>query len=318
MDQYKVSILVPVYKVEKYIRRCAISLFSQSLENIEFIFIDDFSTDNSINILKEVVSEYPHLTDRLQIICHNKNMGVAAARSTALNNAVGTYVLFVDSDDYIEPTMVEHLYNKAIEVNADMVFCSFFNEFNNAKTEEFQIRPINDKKELIKSTFSNPSFWNKLFKRELIETNNLEIMEGVDYGEDLALIPRLVYYSNTFAFIEKPLYHYVLYNDNALTKRLTNNHIKQTLKVVQLLSNFFKNKEESYNDLILQLKASRKAKILRSGRIEKEYIDLFPELKSKINKLDLDYKTKIILLLALNNKKILLKLFVSLLIQKGR
>lgn len=318
MDQYKVSILVPVYKVEKHIRRCAISLFSQSLENIEFIFIDDFSSDNSIIILKEVISEYPHLTDKIQIICHNKNMGVAAARKTALNSAVGTFVLFVDSDDYIEPTMVELLYNKAIEVNADMVFCSFFNEFNNKKTVEYRITPTNDKKELIKSTFSNPSFWNKLFKRELIETNNLEIMEGVDYGEDLALIPQLVYYSNTFAFIEKPLYHYVLYNDNALTKKLTNNHIKQTLKVVQLLNNFFKNEEESYNDLILQLKASRKAKILRGGKIEKEYIDLFPELKSKINELELDYKTKIILLLAQNNKIILLKLFVSLLIQKGR
>lgn len=313
MNKFKVSILVPVYGVEKYIERCAHSLFLQSFKDIEFIFVDDCTMDESIVRLKEVISEYPACIDKVQIIKHKKNKGVGAARKTAINAATGIYILYVDSDDYIEPNMVELLYNKAIEVDADMVFCSFLNEYSDKKSIEFRIRPTNNKVKLIQNTFSNPSFWNKMFKRDLILKNHLEIHEGINYGEDLVVIPQLIYYSNTFAFVEKPLYHYIHYNVNSYTSEFSDENLNQTLMVIQLLTDFFIDKEVYYKDGILLLKAIRKAKILRSGRTEKQYVDLYPEINSNIKLLDIDYKTKIVLLLAAHKQYFLLKIFVKIL-----
>ena len=313
----KVSVLVPVYGVEKYIERCALSLFSQTYGNIEYIFVNDCSIDKSMDVLQKVVTKFPNRIDSVRVISHETNRGVGSARNTGLESATGDYILFVDSDDYIEPDMVEALCYKTLENDSDIVFCSFRNEFNNGKSAQFNINKTFDKVELINDAYSHPALWNKMFKRKLFLENDLHIYKGINYGEDLALLPRLLFYANSFAFVEKPLYHYIQFNSDSYTRKFTDENLKQTLKVIDLLSDFFANKE-GYEDGILLLKAIRKAKILRSGRTEKQYADLFPEINSSTSTFHLDSKSKILLFLAAKKQYKLLSVFVKLLVNRRK
>ena len=97
-----VSICVPIYGVEKYIERCAVTLFEQTYDNLEYIFVNDCTTDDSMAILEEVISRYPARSSAVRIIAHEKNRGLAAARNTTVENCTGEFILHVDSDDYIE------------------------------------------------------------------------------------------------------------------------------------------------------------------------------------------------------------------------
>ncbi len=121
----KVSILVPIYNVEKYIERCAVSLFEQTYDNIEYIFIDDKGTDNSIQILEAVIKRYPNRQNNIKVIDHVVNKGLAVARNTALTNAEGRFVIHVDSDDYVEKDMVERCISCQSQDNSDIVLFGF-------------------------------------------------------------------------------------------------------------------------------------------------------------------------------------------------
>lgn len=107
MNNPLVSILVPIYGVEKYIKRCAISLFEQTYKNIEFVFVNDCTRDSSISVLKDVVTEYPYLANKVKIINHIHNKGLAAARNTAIKESSGDFVFHVDADDWLEKTAIE-------------------------------------------------------------------------------------------------------------------------------------------------------------------------------------------------------------------
>ena len=122
----KVSVLIPVYGVEKYIRRCAVSLFEQTLEEVEYIFVDDCSEDKSISVLEETIERFPNSYAKVKILHHSENRGSAAARNTALNMATGEYIIVIDSDDFIESTMLEDLYNSAIDDMADIVVSDYW------------------------------------------------------------------------------------------------------------------------------------------------------------------------------------------------
>ena len=115
----KVSILVPIYNVETYIHQCAVSLFEQTYNNIEYIFVDDASPDNSITILKDLIKRYPKREKDVRIITHEKNRGLAVARNTAISNATGDYIFIVDSDDYMEKQTIEWMveYDEKKHVN---------------------------------------------------------------------------------------------------------------------------------------------------------------------------------------------------------
>ena len=116
-----VSILIPVYGVEKYIERCARSLFEQTYANLEFIFVDDRIPDHSIQLLENVLTMYPHRLKQVKIIKHSKNEGIAVVRNTAISNATGDFIFFVDSDDYIETDTISALVNEQNLTNADIV-----------------------------------------------------------------------------------------------------------------------------------------------------------------------------------------------------
>ena len=125
----KVSVCIPVYGVEKYIERCARSLFEQTMrDGIEFIFVNDCTPDKSIEILEKVLAEYPHRKKQTQIINHEKNSGLVAARKTGLAHATGEYIIHCDSDDWVELNMYEKMYHAAKAADADMVYCDYVKE----------------------------------------------------------------------------------------------------------------------------------------------------------------------------------------------
>lgn len=314
-----VSVLVPVYGVEKYIEKCVRSLFSQTMKTgIEFIFVNDCTKDKSIEILESVIKEYPEKKTQIYILHHKQNKGLTEARRTGFNHAKGEYICIVDSDDFIEPDCIELLYTKAIAKNADIVFCSYTEEYENNYSKIVSFPFVDDKVGLVNLSFDKPMFWNKMFKKDIVILNNIPFATGINYGEDLAVTPKIIYYSNSFAFVDKPLYHYAQYNINAYTKEFSEKSLQQTLSVVKLLSDFFEGTPDYdlYEDSILLLKAIRKAKILRSGIIEKQYVELFPEINRSINGLAIDLKTKIILNLAAKKYYLFLKMFVHLLLNR--
>ena len=197
----KVSVIVPIYNVEKYLEKCINSLLSQTLEDIQIILVNDGSKDNSGNIAKEYEKNNK---DRV-IYVEKANGGLSDARNYGLKYATGDFIAFLDSDDYIEKNAYEEMYNKAIEENADYVECDFIWEFPNKIRVDKQY-PYKNKKEML--SFVRVVAWNKLIKRQLITDNNLEFPKGLRY-EDVEFTYKLIPFINKFAYVDKPFIHYV-------------------------------------------------------------------------------------------------------------
>ena len=197
----KVSVIVPIYNVEKYLEKCINSLLSQTLEGIQIILVNDGSKDNSGNIAKECEKNNKNRI----IYVEKENGGLSDARNYGLKYATGDFIAFLDSDDYIEKNAYEEMYNKAIEENADYVECDFIWEFPNKIRVDKQY-PYKNKKEML--SFVRVVAWNKLIKRQLITDNNLEFPKGLRY-EDVEFTYKLIPFINKFAYVDKPFIHYV-------------------------------------------------------------------------------------------------------------
>ena len=197
----KVSVIVPIYNVEKYLEKCINSLLSQTLEDIQIILVNDGSKDNSGNIAKECEKNNKNRI----IYVEKENGGLSDARNYGLKYATGDFIAFLDSDDYIEKNAYEEMYNKAIEENADYVECDFIWEFPNKIRVDKQY-PYKNKKEML--SFVRVVAWNKLIKRQLITDNNLEFPKGLRY-EDIEFTYKLIPFINKFAYVDKPFIHYV-------------------------------------------------------------------------------------------------------------
>ncbi|WP_313095221.1 glycosyltransferase family 2 protein [Empedobacter sp.] len=311
----KVSILVPVYGVEKFIERCAISLFEQTFADIEFIFVNDCTPDNSIEILGKTIEKYPHRKSQVQIINHEVNKGLAGARNTGVEHASGDYILHVDSDDYLDLNAIELLYAKAVETNSDIVTCNYVLQWGEIQHEAVQ-NIGKDKVDFINLMLSSQAIVgvvNKLFRRKLYIDNNIKAFEGVNFGEDYVTSPRLAYYANSVSKIDNPVYHYIQTNTNSYTKKLTKGHIDNILFVFEELTNFFGNKEDYhlYKKAILEGKLRKKIELffITDSKYWNDLYLAFPEVK-QINDLSiLTVRENIIYKLIENRNFLLLKLY---------
>lgn len=214
----KLSIIVPVYNVEKYLPKCLESLIKQTLKDIEIICVNDGSMDNSLAILKEFASK----DSRIKII-DNQHQGVAKTRNTGIKQSTGEYIGFVDSDDYIDLDFFEKLYNSATKSNSDIAIASilkhknFFNIYNAKYTKEETAITIQDK---IKLCEDKKHFffyaWNKIYHSGFIKENNIKFSEGQIY-EDVMFAIKALYYSNKIISVYGTKYHYIEH-ENSLTK----------------------------------------------------------------------------------------------------
>ena len=193
MNIPKVSVIVLIYKVEKYIERCARSLFCQTMQDIEYIFVNDCTLDCSIQILQSVIDEYPQRKSDIKIISHEKNMGSGAARNTGLEAAGGEYVIYCDGDDWVDPDMYEKLYIKAREDNADIVMCDYYEE-KQGKRIRYSQNPFRYKGDIVEQMLVgklHSSVWGALVRKSLYEDNHIQFPVGISMWEDLCTSVRL-------------------------------------------------------------------------------------------------------------------------------
>ena len=217
-----VSILVPIYNVEPYIVRCVRSIFEQTYLNLEFVFVDDGSSAKSIEILQQEISNYPQWNGRIKMIRHDKNLGLAVARNTLVDNAKGDFLFYVDSDDWIEPNAVELMVKKQLETDADIVTGIYvkhaLNDKNESVTQEVARFIDKDRDEALNYVLEYTSvvaLWNRLIRSTLYHEHNIRCVEGVNAGEDLLITPRLFYYAKKVASCDAITYHYNRINSNS-------------------------------------------------------------------------------------------------------
>lgn len=223
----KVSVLIPVYKVEKYIQRCLKSVLEQTYKNLEVIVVDDASPDNSVLLLNVELQKYPQRIKQVKVIKHDRNLGLAQARNTALRAATGDYVFNIDSDDYLlENTAIESFVNIAVENNADIVEGDFVRIYSeNVRVNETIKRNYEKKEKLIECIITkknNFTVWNKLIKRDLYVLNDIYVPSGINYGEDYVTCPRLYYYAAKIAHLQSFTYGYNLENTTSFYANRTN------------------------------------------------------------------------------------------------
>ena len=222
----KVSVVVPIYNSEKYLKECINSIINQTIQDIEILCVNDGSTDNSLNILNELKKK-----DKRIIIFNQKNSGAENARNVALNNASGEYISFVDSDDWVEPIFLEKMVYAMEKNQADLVECRYkkINETNIALREEYFIKPavihIN-KINLLK--FKN-LLWNKLFKREIIEKYNIRLPNVSYYGDNYFSICYPACCTRS-VFIDNYLYNYRC-NSMSLMQKYRSSDIEHKYKI---------------------------------------------------------------------------------------
>lgn len=239
----KVSILVPVYGVEKYIERCARSLFGQTYEDLEFVFVDDCSPDRSIAILRQVMERYPKRRSQIKIIHHQVNKGVAAARKTAITHASGDFLMFVDADDYISLEATSLLVNIQKTSAADIVSGDVlaFNAKTKKEISTPRIKSPHDLLLLLLRWKAIPSLCARLIKRSLFNTDIIN-SENINISEDYLMLSKLLYNSNKVDYLNKIIYYYDCSNEGSAMHTLNAEKEKQHMQSMLDVARFFKDK----------------------------------------------------------------------------
>lgn len=246
----KVSVIVPVYKVEAFIGRCIRSLMEQTLQETEFIIVDDCSPDNSISVVQTVIQNYPERRKQVRLIRHEANNGLPTARNSGLAVASGEFVFHCDSDDFVEPAMLEQMYKKAKDADADIVWCDWMLSFG--QNERYMKQPsYATSVEALKSMLSGTmkyNVWNKLVRRKLYVDNKIVFPAGYGMGEDMTMI-RLFACAHKVAYVPKAFYHYVKLNTSAFSNTYSERHLDELRRNTDETLSFLKNR---YGDALAQ------------------------------------------------------------------
>ena len=251
MTYPRVTIGVPIYGVEKYIERCAISVLNQSYSNIEFIFCDDCTPDRSVQILENVVNNYSsRIKTNIKIIRHEVNKGLAAARNSIIRNASGDFIFWVDSDDYIEENAIELTVASQLSTDADIVNVNYQEEYGCyvRKKQHPVVSSSRDYSIQMISRRAPINIWGRLIRLSLYLDNDLYVKEVVDMGEDYQISTRLAYYSQKVECLDRILYHFNCTNLTSYTKSGVKN--KQADESFKIVKDFFYNKGSDFADAI--------------------------------------------------------------------
>lgn len=200
----KVSVIIPIFGVDKFIERCAVSLFEQSLQEMEFIFVNDCTKDKSMQVLQKVIEHYPDRKEHIHIVNHTENRGLPSARKTGMQYVHGEYVAHCDSDDWVEKNMYETLYLEANKNNLDIVWCDYFRGTEQSK--------------IFVSTENQPALmqgpvWNKLVRTTLYQNSDF-VYPTANKGEDGVIMTQLSFYAQKRGHIKKAYYNYFINPDS--------------------------------------------------------------------------------------------------------
>lgn len=234
-----VTIIVPVYGVEKYIRECAVSLFSQTYDKIEYVFCDDCTPDRSMDILHEVMAEYPER--KVRIIRNETNKGIGATRAYLTKEVKTDYFLFADSDDILPRNAVEILAKRMKETGTDFVEGGYAEYCNGNICNENAPSHLTGNKYKRKAWCQNlmePHVWGRLYKTEILQKVPDLFMEGIDYAEDICAMTRLIGVT-TRSWTDEVVYHYRIDNNSSYTKNISEKSIKSYFKAQAKILSFY-------------------------------------------------------------------------------
>lgn len=298
----KVSVIVPVYNVERYIAKCLNSLVNQTLEDIEIIIVNDGSTDSSKYMIEQFKEKYNNIK-----YYEKENGGLSDARNYGLQFATGKYIAFLDSDDYVDVNLYKKMYEKAKEEDSDMVECNFYWVYDK-KTKKDIGQKYKGKEQMFEK--ARVVAWNKLYKKEILDNAKVEFPKGLRY-EDVEFFYKLIPYIERVSFIKEPLIYYVQRKKSIINTQ--NEKTKDIFTVLENVISYYKenNLYEEYKEvieftfarLVLCSSFKRMCKIkdknLRKQLLNEAWINLnekFPNWKqNKILNTNLDNKKRYML-----------------------
>ena len=285
MAEIKVSVIIPVYGVERYIGRCARSLFAQTMtREIEFIFVDDCTQDRSIEILRNTLEEYPERHAQVTILKHSSNKGLAATRKTGVRTARGEYIIHCDSDDWVEPDMYRLMYEEAKRSDADMVVCNYINEYENSSEPVIQdFNPVkrNQLIDLLEWRLHS-MVWMRMFRRSFYLKFGMDTPD-INRGEDYPVSFLAHALSSGVRYISLPLYHYNRTNQGSITVRSTRRDYDDAIESWNYLKTFISSlpEDQEIRDALNRQLSRVRNKMLRYRAIHDidRWRRLWPHLK---------------------------------------
>lgn len=305
--------MIPLYNVEKYVGRCVESLFSQTYKNIEYVFVNDCTPDRSMDVINTCIERFG-VRDRCKIIEHSTNMGIPTSRNDCLDNATGDYILFIDSDDYIDTDMVEQLVAAAQREDADISGCGYTEEFGDHSVDIPQVYTNNHEEMMRAITLLTIKgvMWKLLIRRSIVEDNHVRFIPDNTMVEDYLFCCQVFFYARHFASVDRCMYHYIQYNPNNYSKTKEFNITSQAKAIIKT-EEFYKangvydvvKKELDYRKFLskLPLLLNKNCHNVRLWR------QLFPESNRVWTEMNFSFKQKVLFRIAASPFYFLLEMF---------
>ena len=306
-----ISIIVPIYNAEKYLNKCIDSLVNQTKKELEFILINDGSTDSSEDIIKSY-------KDKRIKYFKNKNQGIGKTRNFGIDKATGKYLMFLDSDDYLDINACEKLYNKAIKEKSDLVVFDFYRVEETLKEvtiNNFKSSSLKENPNLLLDINLGPC--NKLIKRELIDKNNTRFNEELKY-EDTPFVTEIIKNANKISKLNEYLHYYVIHSNSETTVR--DERVFDIIKIIDIIRNQYKD-EKYMEDVVNKLTVRTFTNYTIQQRVQKDlkvgmkFIDeAFSYMKKNIPnyKNNKYYETRGILRRTIEKNKFITKVYCSI------
>lgn len=310
MEIKLISYIIPVYNVSDYIEKSVRSLLEQSYNNIEYIFINDCSYDDSEIKLRRIIEEFPKRRNKIKVITNEQNLGSATTRNIGLDMSRGEYVMFADSDDWISCDYVESMVHKIESGSDDIVYCDYFESYDNNEkliTQNYGIDNI----ECIRSMLGgglHGSTCNKIYRRSFLLKTKQRFVKGADFFEDVSWNIRLFACTTKISYIPKAFYHYVQYNSNSIIKSMASSEKKrdramQRIENVRVACDYLiaLGFEEKLGKEMREWKLMAKNDLIddKDDSSLQSWINTFPEADAaiiKCNKITWNYKFLLLLL----------------------
>lgn len=277
----KVSVIIPFLNPGSLIGPCARSLFDQTLDDIEYIFVDDCSDDGSCSILESVMAEYPARIQQVKVIHNQANLGCAQSRKVGCDMALGDYLITCDADDCVDPTMYAKMYAVAVRDGADMVICDFMRVYpDGTRRHSGPQRPSEDLLEDLLLNRIDNYLWNKMLRRSLLDHDVTFPVANV--WEDVALSPQLAYYCEKVSWVDEALYHYNVNPGSLVHSEIDEGRLADMKANIAMVEDFLRSKGifDKYSSALVRPKENVKANYF--SRPRKEYMSVYPEIAFRL------------------------------------
>ena len=281
----KLSIIIVNYNVKYYLMQCLQSIRqSKNSHEYEVIVVDNHSRDDSVKYIKRFFPEVVLIENMHNVgFARANNQGIAKVRNTLLENAGGDYVLFVDSDDWIEPDMVELMANEAMSRNADVVGCDYYEDYESRSVVVRQEYPSGHDEAMKAMTLLKIKgvLWKLLIRRDILMQNDLRFIPTIHFAEDYIFCCKLFYYSHVFASVNKPLYHYIQYNPNNYSSTAIDKRVESFARAIREVERFYRQEgvyEKLEKELTVRKFLIKSQYVLDNGHVNiRKWSRLFPE-----------------------------------------